>query len=351
MDFYQREIERLLKEHGATERKGGKHRVFKFPNGQVYVLARTPSDVRAGANALSDLRHSLGLVGGGDGAADKAPRRSQKDASREKAEEIAKLRESWRVEQVKKEQAPEPTKFIQPPMPEAHEYRYTVSRLGGLAQTSKRRYRKQYEKRAGEVKVYSREAIAQYNQIARYSESEAKRFLGSLSSGDGQSCSESMHQATTMGGKTEMSRTANTPFTAQIAETNAAISRLENYKQMLLASETEYFTVSGLLTGTTVTTTTTTKAKRGRANTTKGSVKTAVETALNSIGRGATLDELAHATGFAKTKLQTNMYNYVNKGILVRDDMRKTYWFGPKFTGTVKGGVAGFTGTVNHVTA
>ncbi len=57
----QRELERMLEEHGAVLVRDGRHLVYKLPNGQTFVQSKTPGDAARGArNSLSDLRHALG---------------------------------------------------------------------------------------------------------------------------------------------------------------------------------------------------------------------------------------------------------------------------------------------------
>ena len=46
---------------GAQLKRDKKHRVYELPNGRTFVLPSTPSDVRAEANALSDLRAVSGV--------------------------------------------------------------------------------------------------------------------------------------------------------------------------------------------------------------------------------------------------------------------------------------------------
>ena len=55
------QVERLLKESGAVLARQNKHLVYKLPNGQTFVMAKTTGDpVRAAKNNLRDLRHALG---------------------------------------------------------------------------------------------------------------------------------------------------------------------------------------------------------------------------------------------------------------------------------------------------
>jgi hypothetical protein len=57
------EVNRLLKEHNAVLVRQGKHLVYRLPNGQNFVLAKTSGDpARAAKNNLSDLRRALGIV-------------------------------------------------------------------------------------------------------------------------------------------------------------------------------------------------------------------------------------------------------------------------------------------------
>ena len=53
------EIQKLLNENGAKLLRNNKHQVWGLPNGREFTCANTPSDRRAAANALSDLRKVL----------------------------------------------------------------------------------------------------------------------------------------------------------------------------------------------------------------------------------------------------------------------------------------------------
>ena len=57
------EVSRLLNESGAVLVRQNKHLVYRLPNGQTFVAAKTPSDpARAAKNNLSQLRRALGIV-------------------------------------------------------------------------------------------------------------------------------------------------------------------------------------------------------------------------------------------------------------------------------------------------
>jgi hypothetical protein len=57
------EVSRLLDESGAVLVRQNKHLVYRLPNGQTFVAAKTPSDpARAAKNNLSQLRRALGIV-------------------------------------------------------------------------------------------------------------------------------------------------------------------------------------------------------------------------------------------------------------------------------------------------
>jgi len=58
-----REVDRLLKEHGAKLTRTKRHFIYKFPDGKTFTRACTPSDFRAENNQLRDLRRLLGLHG------------------------------------------------------------------------------------------------------------------------------------------------------------------------------------------------------------------------------------------------------------------------------------------------
>jgi len=52
----------LVREHGGNEIRWKNHRVFRFPNGFQFVVAKTPSDYRSWENAHANLRRALGLT-------------------------------------------------------------------------------------------------------------------------------------------------------------------------------------------------------------------------------------------------------------------------------------------------
>lgn len=56
-----REIESILKEHGAVLHRRKKHLVWRFPDGRIFIQAATASDERSVANNLGDLKKLLGL--------------------------------------------------------------------------------------------------------------------------------------------------------------------------------------------------------------------------------------------------------------------------------------------------
>ncbi len=55
-------MQELLEESGAVQVPAGKHLKYRLPNGMTYIMAATPSDRRAAANQLSDLRRMLGSI-------------------------------------------------------------------------------------------------------------------------------------------------------------------------------------------------------------------------------------------------------------------------------------------------
>jgi hypothetical protein len=58
-----RRVDELLNENGAVLVRQNKHLVYRLPNGQNFVVAKTSSDrERAAKNNLSDLRRALGVV-------------------------------------------------------------------------------------------------------------------------------------------------------------------------------------------------------------------------------------------------------------------------------------------------
>lgn len=60
MDPY-KTIDRLLKLHNAKLVRQASNNIWELPNGFRLIMARTPSDHRAGKNSLSLLRRGLGL--------------------------------------------------------------------------------------------------------------------------------------------------------------------------------------------------------------------------------------------------------------------------------------------------
>jgi predicted RNA binding protein YcfA (HicA-like mRNA interferase family) len=61
MSSHEREILAMLNDAGARLARQRKHRIFRFPDGRIWVVPKTPSDVHAWKNNLSDLRRRLNL--------------------------------------------------------------------------------------------------------------------------------------------------------------------------------------------------------------------------------------------------------------------------------------------------
>jgi hypothetical protein len=57
----EQQIAMLLAAHNFVLDRSHKHRVYRDPAGQIFVMARTPSDRRAFDNALGNLRRLLGI--------------------------------------------------------------------------------------------------------------------------------------------------------------------------------------------------------------------------------------------------------------------------------------------------
>lgn len=55
------QIKKLLSEHNCTLVRDTNHPVWKLPNGNLFVMSKTPSDTRSMLNGLSDLRRELGI--------------------------------------------------------------------------------------------------------------------------------------------------------------------------------------------------------------------------------------------------------------------------------------------------
>lgn len=52
-------VSQALHDAGAVLIRSGKHLIYRLPNGQNVVVSHTPSDYRAEANKLRDIRHAL----------------------------------------------------------------------------------------------------------------------------------------------------------------------------------------------------------------------------------------------------------------------------------------------------
>lgn len=55
-------LQDALRSVGAVLKRDKKHLVYELPNGQNVTIAATPSDRRAEANAIRDVRHAAGVV-------------------------------------------------------------------------------------------------------------------------------------------------------------------------------------------------------------------------------------------------------------------------------------------------
>jgi hypothetical protein len=55
------EIKQLLDEHGFVLQRQSKHAVWRNPEGKVWVCSVSPSDHRTYANALGDLKRTIGV--------------------------------------------------------------------------------------------------------------------------------------------------------------------------------------------------------------------------------------------------------------------------------------------------
>lgn len=73
----EQEIERLLREDGATLARDKKHLVWRLSNGNTFTQAHTPGDRMTRKAELSDLRMALGLTGN-DGRGTPGERRQKK---------------------------------------------------------------------------------------------------------------------------------------------------------------------------------------------------------------------------------------------------------------------------------
>lgn len=73
----EREIDRLLKEHGAELKRDKRHLIYKLPNGKTFTRSSTPSDRQTPKAELSDLKMALGLTGA-DGRGTPGERREKR---------------------------------------------------------------------------------------------------------------------------------------------------------------------------------------------------------------------------------------------------------------------------------
>lgn len=69
------QVDELLKESGAVLIRDHKHEVWRLPNGNRFVRAKTPSDRREDRHGLSDLRRALGIENTGGGIGERRKRR------------------------------------------------------------------------------------------------------------------------------------------------------------------------------------------------------------------------------------------------------------------------------------
>jgi hypothetical protein len=59
MTPHEREVLTTLNRAGAVLARQRKHKIFRFPDGRIWVVPKSPSDVHAWRNNLSDLRRRL----------------------------------------------------------------------------------------------------------------------------------------------------------------------------------------------------------------------------------------------------------------------------------------------------
>src|SRR5580704_8020529 len=72
------EVFRLLKEHKASLIRQRRHRVYRLPDGRIFVTSLTQTDERGWRNCLAQLRKLLGAVPPNNSA---APKRRKLKAS------------------------------------------------------------------------------------------------------------------------------------------------------------------------------------------------------------------------------------------------------------------------------
>jgi predicted RNA binding protein YcfA (HicA-like mRNA interferase family) len=61
MSPQKREVLNLLRNAGAMLAREKRHLIFRFPDGRIWVVPKTPSDAHAWRNNLSGLRRRLNL--------------------------------------------------------------------------------------------------------------------------------------------------------------------------------------------------------------------------------------------------------------------------------------------------
>jgi hypothetical protein len=61
MTPHEREVLTTLNRAGAVLARQRKHKIFRFPDGRIWVLPKSPSDTRAWLNNLCNLRRRLGV--------------------------------------------------------------------------------------------------------------------------------------------------------------------------------------------------------------------------------------------------------------------------------------------------
>lgn len=55
------DVRRLLKEYGAVLMRSNNHNIYKFPDGRIFTMVKTPSDHRTWKNQLQQLHELLGI--------------------------------------------------------------------------------------------------------------------------------------------------------------------------------------------------------------------------------------------------------------------------------------------------
>lgn len=162
-----KEVELLLKEYGGVQRKGRKHRVYKFSDGRKWTTPNTPSDSKAWKNNLGELKLFLGL---------KSSDKTHADFEHKKKEKYQKPVEQRTdfLSGIEREERPQP-----PPGPSLEELR------AGQEETTptprRKGYRKEKSGKSGKAFSYSPEVLATAQNVLETQGQEAmQKYLNDV---------------------------------------------------------------------------------------------------------------------------------------------------------------------------